>query len=238
MKKETFLTLVIGILIGCIVGFVFANYANRNQTAGAPAPASSALTSATPPPLDLSVRQSETSNIPKEKQTEIQEAEKTASDNPQSFDAQMQVAALYNEVKSYGEVFEHLTLANRLRPDNTEAMVALGNAYFMTENFPEAEKWYAAALARKPDDADVRSDLANTFYFRQPPDFERAVSEYERALAINPKHEIALQNLTAALTRKSDTKAARTTLARLEQVNPKNAALAKLRGDLEKSGRR
>ena len=177
MKKETFLTLIIGILIGCIVGFAFANYANQNLTVVAP-PSSSASGDAAQPPANFPPRQpSETSEIPKEKQTEIQEAEKTANDNQKSFDAQMQVAALYNEVRKYEEVLEHLTLANELRPDNAEAMIALGNAYFITEKFSEAEKWYNAALAKKPDDADVRSDLANTFFFRQPPDYERAAEE-------------------------------------------------------------
>jgi tetratricopeptide (TPR) repeat protein len=231
MKKETFLTLIIGILIGCIVGFIFANYANRNLMVASSPPSPN---SETQPPANLRAQQSETPDIPKQKQTEIQEAEKLASDNQQSFDAQMQVAALYNDVKSYEETLEHLTLANKLRPDNTEAIIALGNAYFMTENFAEAEKWYNNALAKKPDDADVRADLGNTFFFRQPPDFERAAAEYKRALEVNPKHELALQNLTSALTRKGDAKEARAVLARLAQVNPKNSMLAKLRGELDK----
>ena len=233
MKKETFLTLIIGILIGCIVGFVFANYTNRNLMVAAPPP-SSAPDSAVQRSANLPSEQSETTDIPKEKQTEIQEAEKAANDNKQSFDAQMQVASLYNEVKKYEEVLEHLTLANSLRPDNLEAIVALGNAYFITENFAEAEKWYNAALSKKPIDADVRSDLGNTFFFRQPPDYARAAAEYKRALEINPKHELALQNLTAALTRKGDAKEAGAVLARLAQVNPKNPMLAKLRGELDK----
>lgn len=231
MKKETFLTLVIGILIGCIIGFVFANYANRNLMVASSPPSPNSETQS---PANLPAQQSKASNIPKEKQTEIQEAEKLASDNQQSFDAQMQIAALYNDVKNYEETLEHLTLANQLRPDNTEAIVALGNAYFMTENFAEAEKWYNAALAKKPNDADVRSDLGNTFFFRQPPDFQRASAEYKRALEINPKHEIALQNLTIALTRKGAAKEAGAVLKQLEQINPKNSMLAKLRGELDK----
>lgn len=148
MKKETFLTLIIGILIGCIVGFVFANYANRKLTVASVPPSTSSVPDSETPPGNLPAQQSETPTIPKEKQTEIQEAEKLASDNQQSFDAQMQVAALYNDIKNYEETLEHLTLANRLRPDNTEAIVALGNAYFMTENFAEAEKWYNAAILK------------------------------------------------------------------------------------------
>lgn len=239
MKKETFLVLIIGILLGCIIGFVFANYTNRSlMVVSSPPSSSTATNSAAQRTANLPQQQSETTDIPKEKQTEIQEAEKTANENQQSFDAQMQVAQLYNEIKKYDETLEHLTLANELRPDNMEAMVALGNAYFITEKFAEAEKWYSAALDKNPNDADVRSDLANTFFFRQPPDLTRAAADYKRALEINPKHEIALQNLTAALTRAGETQQAKMTLARLEQVNPKNAALAELRGEIEKRAKK
>jgi tetratricopeptide (TPR) repeat protein len=123
-----------------------------------------------------------------------------------------------------------------LQPDNLEPVVALGNVNYDTGNYLAAEKWYTAALAKKPDDIDVRTELGLTFLLRDPPDNERALAEFQRTLQLDPKHELALESLILALTRKGDKAEARAALAKLESLNPSNAALPQLRSGLNADG--
>ena len=63
-------------------------------------------------------------------------------------------------------------------------------------------------------------------------DLDRAISTYRASLGYDPRHEKTLQNLITALLEKGDAAAARGFLARLEQVNPNNEALAQFRARL------
>jgi cytochrome c-type biogenesis protein CcmH/NrfG len=49
----------------------------------------------------------------------------------------------------------------------------------------------------------------------------------------DPRHEPSLQLLTLALAQKGDAQEARSTLARLEQLNPSNEAIPRLRQEIE-----
>jgi tetratricopeptide (TPR) repeat protein len=115
-------------------------------------------------------------------------------------------------------------------------MVNLGNAYFDAGKYEEAEKAYGKALTKKSDDLNVRSDLGLTFVFRDKPDYDRAIREFNQVLAADPGHVQALQNLTVAYTKKSDKSNAAATVARLEQVDAANGALPKLREEIQKLG--
>ena len=89
---------------------------------------------------------------------------------------------------------------------------------------------------KKADDINVRTDLGLTFMFREPPNYDRAIEEFNRSLEIDPNHVQTLQNLTVAFTKKGDTAKANATLARLEGLDPKNTSLAKLKDDITKIG--
>ncbi|HEY0544902.1 MAG TPA: tetratricopeptide repeat protein [Pyrinomonadaceae bacterium] len=230
MNKENILFSVIGLLLGCIVGFVFANTINqRGYEPGAQNSASKnpALPPDHPPVSSNGV--ADQGAPPAAVMEQIQQAR----NEPNNFDAQISAAQLYYQIGRFDEAIEFLLKANQLRPDDYATIVRLGDANFEAEHFEPAEKWYTAALTKTPDDADVRTDLGLTFFLRQPPDIERAVKEYRAVLERQPKHEKALQNLTVALIKKGDAKEAQTTLSQLEAVNPSNDALAKLRTDLQ-----
>ncbi len=62
---------------------------------------------------------------------------------------------------------------------------------------------------------------------------DRAIQEFRRSLQLEPRHEQTLQNMVVALTKKGDFGAAETTLSNLQEVNPGNQSLTKLRADLE-----
>jgi protein O-GlcNAc transferase len=234
MTKDNILFSVIGLLLGVIVGYVFAN--TVNQRGYTPPQRTSASRSAEQsgdlpenhPPIagngsaDQSAQASADATVLERAQSE-----------PDNFDLQMQAAAIQYQNKRYDEAIQLLTRANQLRPDNYETVVRLGDANFDAGRYEVAEKWYTAALQKNPKDVNVRTDLGLSFMFREPPDYDRAIKEFRQSLATEPNHEQTLQDITVALTKKGNYDEADATLKKLAEVNPSNPSLTKLRADLE-----
>jgi tetratricopeptide (TPR) repeat protein len=226
MNRENILFSLIGVGFGLFFGFGFASWANMRAAAtlvGDGRAVQSAL-----PSNGVADQQ--------RLETAAQAAVKAARENPSDYEAQMQAARASFQTERLEDVLEFLLRANTLKPDELEPVVALGNVNYDTGNYLAAEKWYTAALAKKPDDINVRTDLGLTFLLRTPPDTERALTEFRRSLEIDPRHEPTLQNMVVALTRKGDKVEARATLAKLESLNPNNPALTQLRTGLDTGG--
>lgn len=220
MKRENILFGIIGLLLGVIVGFFGANYLNRNSAAPVQAQTAPALQSAPTSPGQAPSG----AMIP-----EVAAALEKAKSEPDNFAAQKQAGMMYYRIQRFDEALRYLTQANRIDPEDRETIVTLGNINFDAGKYEEAEKFYTAALEQKPEDINVRTDLGLSFFLRQPRDIDRAIGEYRKALTYDPKHELTLQNLCAALKEKGDKEALAETVRKLEEVNPKNAALAKLK---------
>jgi tetratricopeptide (TPR) repeat protein len=232
MNKENILFAVIGLLLGGIVGFFAAN--SMNQQGYEPRPAAASTSPANPnlPPDHPAVPMNGVAD--QEGMTPaVTEAIQQARNEPNNFDAQVGAAQLYYRIRRYEDAIEFLLKANQLKPDDYATIVRLGDANFDVGHFDTAEKWYTAALARQPNDVSVRTDLGLTFFLRDPPQVDRAIKEYRTSLQREPLHEQTLQNLTAALIKKGEAKEAETMIAKLEEVNSSNQALAKFRTDLE-----
>lgn len=229
MTKENSLFTIIGVLLGFIGGFFFANSVNQRAAVPQAAPAAGQMAGlpADHPPMPGGAAAG--GGMQGTGMEDVQAAIKRAKDEPDNFDAQNQAARFYYQVQRFDEAIKYWTRANELRANNYEVMVSLGNANFDAGRFEEAEKWYTTVLAKKPDDVNVRTDLGLTFLFREPADVERAINEFRGSLQREPDHPQTLQNLAVALTRKGDTKEAEKTIARLEAVSPGNPALASLR---------
>lgn len=232
MNKENILFGVVGLLLGLIIGFVVTN--NVNQTGAAPSAAATAMQANSNIPAghpDIG-----TTTKPKEMTPEGQALIDGAKQAPDDIEAQLKAAEVYYMLDRFDEAIVLLKAANKLKPDDREVLVNLGNANFDGEKWDEAEKWYLAALAKKNDDVSVRTDLGLIFVFRDPPNYDRAIVEFNKSLAIDPNHIQTLQNLTVAYAKKGESAKARETLAKLESVDPKNAALNRLRDDISKMG--
>ena len=230
MSKENVLFIVIGLLAGFMIGFFFANSVNQGAmiptVAGGAAQPAAGLPSGHP-----AVPNAGGGPVP-----EVQAAIDKAKQNPTDFDAQMKAAELYYQIQRFDGAAEFLKKASELQPDDYDVIVNLGNAYFEAGKYEDAEKSYIKALTKKADDLGVRTDLGLTFVFRDPPNHDRAIQEFRRVLDADENHIQALQNLTVAYTRKPDKANAVATLARLEQVDPSNNAIPKLREEIEKMG--
>ena len=237
MTKDNILFSIIGVLLGVLVGYVFASTVNQrgyapravaSRVAAGQMPQDSEL-----PPDHPAVpsdgASAEQGVVSPADQALIERAEA----EPNNFEAQMSAAAIHYRDRRFDEAIQLLMRANQLRPESRETIVALGNANFDSKRYEIAEKWYTAALVKDPKDINVRTDLGLTFLFRQAQDVDRAIKEIRRSLELNPRHEQTLQNMTVAQIKKGNYSEAETMLARLTEVNPGNPSLTKLRTDLE-----
>jgi tetratricopeptide (TPR) repeat protein len=231
MNKENILFGIVGLLGGLIIGFMFANSMNRNMAVAAAPPASTMAQNANMPPGHPDIG-SQTQTVPPNVQQDIDQARKS----PQDFDAQFKAAGALYKAEIYEQALEFLLAANKLKPDDYDTIVSLGNVSFDSGKFEDAEKWYTNALGRKKDDLNVRTDLGLTFIFREKPDYERAIQEFNLVLSADPNHIQALQNSIVAYLRKGDTSKAKENLARLEAADPKNNAAPRLREQINKAG--
>ncbi|MBK8302286.1 MAG: tetratricopeptide repeat protein [Chloracidobacterium sp.] len=245
MKKDNVMFVVLGLVVGLVVGFVGANSINKTAPGpSAPANQMTANTSASGipnlpadhPPLGTSsgsttggggdVDQAKAAQMP-----QIAAAIDKAKQNPKDYDAQMTAADLYYQIQKFEEAAVLYEAANKIKPGEVEPMVKAGNAYFDAEKYEPAEKWYLKALEKDPKNINARTDLGLTFFLREPRNIERAIKEYKAALALDPNHEITLQNLVLAYTENGDKENLAQTMEKLKSVNPNNPVILKSQGN-------
>jgi len=230
MTKDNLFFGIVGLFIGAVAGFMFANNISRGtpqprSTDLAPPSASAAAANPNLPPDHPPVGSfgGEPQNAPL---PEVTEAVEKAKKQPEDFAAQMTAGDLYYQVQRFEEAAKFYEQANKIKPNEQEPIVKLGNAYFDAEKFEEAAEWYQAALQKDPNDVNVRTDLGLTFFLRTPRDIDRALKEYRLALSIDPDHEITLQNLVIAYREKNDAENLQKAAERLRKVNPDNPAVS------------
>jgi tetratricopeptide (TPR) repeat protein len=221
MNSDRILFGIGGVLVGVVTGFLFANSVNRatpgTLNASANTTAQNSVLPPDHPPIGQSEGTGEGGALP-----QVTEAIERARNSPDDFEAQMTAGDLYYQIQRFDDAADFYKKANELRPAENEPMLKLGNANFDAERYEDAERWYAAVLKRTPNDVNVRTDLGLTFYLRKPRDVDRAIKEFNAALALEPDSEIALQNLALAYKEKSDEASLQRTLDRLRRINPDN----------------
>jgi tetratricopeptide (TPR) repeat protein len=85
----------------------------------------------------------------------------------------------------------------RNEPTNLQALVALGNLYFDSNQYQKAIDAYERSIAINPNDADVRTDLG--IMYRAVKDYDRAIKEFREAARIDPAHKNSRFNLGIVL---------------------------------------
>ena len=158
MNRENILFAIIGILLGFIVGFMFASSMSQKAAQSQTAGASQNLPADHPPvggsgqaPMDpAAMREQVTSQIEK------------ARNEPKNFEAQVTAAGLYDQIGRYDQAIEFLLKANQLKPTDYDTVAMLGYVNLKANHFDQAEKWYRAALKMKTDDVRTLAGLAAT----------------------------------------------------------------------------
>lgn len=221
---------VLGLLVGLVIGFAGANSINRSAYEKQPASTAGSDPNKNPalppnhPPLGDTGEERPKGGSPG---PEVMAAIEKAKAQPQNYEAQMTAADLYYQIEQFDDAAKFYEAASKIKPTETEPQIKAGNAYHDGKKYEEAAKWYLKALEKDPKNIDVRTDLGLTFFLREPPDIERAIKEYKASLAIEPNHEITLQNLAVAYSEKNDRENFLSTLEKLKKVNPNNPVVTK-----------
>lgn len=152
MNRENLLFAVIGLLLGFIVGFMFASSMSQK--------AAQTQMSAQNLPADHPPVGAQNAGDPAAQREQVMAQIEKARNEPKNFDAQMTAAQLYYQIQRYDQAIEYLLKANQLKPTDYEAVAALGVVNLDAGHYDQAERWYRAALKMKSDDVRVLAGLA------------------------------------------------------------------------------
>ena len=157
MSRENILFAIIGLLLGFIVGFMFASSMSQ-KAALQPATAGAQLPADHPPVGGAG----QNAANPQGMQAQVQASIEKARNEPQNFDAQIEAADLYYQIQRYDQAVEYLLKANQIKPTDYRTVTLLGMVNLDAGHYDQAEKWYRAAMKMKSDDVMVLSGLAET----------------------------------------------------------------------------
>jgi tetratricopeptide (TPR) repeat protein len=153
MNRENLLFAIIGILLGFIVGFMFAS--SMSQKTPTATTASQSMPSDHPP-----VGSQNAGGDPAAMRAAVTADIEKARKEPDNFDAQIKAAELYYQIQRFDQAIEFLLKANQLRPTDYRTIVILGMVNLDAGNNDTALKWYEAAMKMKQDDVMVLSGMA------------------------------------------------------------------------------
>ena len=160
MTRDNLLFAIIGILIGFIIGFMLANSILTREAALRAAPLTTAQQSGNLPPNHPPVEGGgDQAGNGQQMLGQVQEAMKQAREQPDNFDAQLTAAKLEYQIQRFDQAIEYLLIANKLKPNDFNVLGMLGVANMDAGHFEAAEKWYRAALIKKPADIPVLDGL-------------------------------------------------------------------------------
>ncbi len=157
MSRENLLFAIIGVLLGFIVGFMFASSMSQKQAMQQQAAVGSESLPADHPPVGA-----QNAPNPQAMQAEVTASLEKARNEPKNFEAQIKAAQLYYQIQRFDQAIEYLLKANQLRPTDYQTVVTLGLVNLDAGHYDTAEKWYRAALKMKSDDVMVLAGLAAT----------------------------------------------------------------------------
>ena len=231
MDKRLVWISVLGVVISFVGGFLLANAFNRAE-----------LDALRAENARLKDSQSQTTSQPDLTAEEIRQKINQADQNPSNFSFQKNLGIAlyrYGTMKQNAELLNDasriLQRANELNPKDYEVLVALGNLFFdigyvnkSNEHFQKAREFYEKALNQRPNDVDVRTDYGLSFFLESPPNYEKAIAEFQKSLAENPKHEKTLQFLIQAYLKTGEKQEAENYLAKLKQINPNAPSLSEI----------
>jgi Tfp pilus assembly protein PilF len=234
MNKKAIALSIIAVILSFIGGFLLANSLNRKELEELRTENAR---------LQSNRKNAEEFTLSDE---EIRRKIAEAEQNPDNFAFQKNLGiALYRyagmkqDASFLPDVVKLLRRAAQLRPNDEETQVALGNAHLDLgqinkdkEAYKTARDFYAKALSLNPGNADVQNDLGLTYFLSDPPEYDRAIAEFQKALKIKTDHEKALENLVRVYLAQGKTKEAEEHLKRLKTVNPQNDFLTEFEAQL------
>ena len=129
------------------------------------------------------------------------------------------------------EQLQALQLHAQEHPEDLEARVALGNAFYDMGRFDSAIQWYEEAVKIGRPDPNVITDLGTSYFYSG--NSTRAVELFHRALAIEKNHPQTLQNLGWVQFQSANHEAAIEAWEQLIQAHPNYKQIEAVRKQLE-----
>ena len=154
MSRENLLFAIIGILLGFIVGFMFAS--SMSQKMAMPQTASTQQMPADHPPVGA-----QDTRDPQAVRADVSAQLEKARTEPDNFEAQLKSAQLYYQIQKYDQAIEYLVKANRIRPTDYETVRTLAVMNLDAGHYDTAVKWYRTAMEMKSDDVMVLAGLTH-----------------------------------------------------------------------------
>ena len=154
MTRENILFAIIGILLGFIVGFMFASSMSQRVPEPQVANRSQSMPADHPPVAGQS------GPDPQAVREQVAASLEKARNEPKNFEAQMKAAELYYQIGRYDQAIEFLLKANQIQPTDYRTVTLLGLTNLDAGHYETAEKWYRAALKMRQDDVMVLAGLA------------------------------------------------------------------------------
>lgn len=234
MKGSSLIFSILAVLLSFAGGFLIANSFNRSE-----------LESVRAENDRLKANVAETTNKAAEFELSAEEINARiaeADGNPANvkFNRDLGIAlyrygVIKKDVAILSESVRLLNRVNSADSKDVDVAVTLGHAHFDIATFGKeparfktAREIYTKALELKPRDADVITDIALTFFLEEPPNLTTAALEFQKALAINPQNERALQFYTQTLWQAGKPDEAAKSLTKLKEVNISNSAIPEL----------
>ena len=156
MSRENILFAIIGILLGFIVGFMFASSMSQKMASQQTTAASQGMPADHPPVAGAG----QSGQDPQAVREQVAASLEKARSEPNNFEAQVKAAELYYQIQRYDQAIEFLLKANQLKPTDYRTVVILGMVNLDAGHYDTAEKWYRAAMKMKSDDVMVLAGLA------------------------------------------------------------------------------
>ena len=229
---------IVAVIVSFAGGFLLANALNRNEINQLHAENGRLTTAAE----ESKQNDSDSSLSGDEVRSKIAEADRNPNDSAYQKNlglALNRYAGMKQDAALLTEVARLLNRAYENNPKDYDVIVALGNNHFDigyskkdNAELDKAREFYQKALTDKPGDVDVRTDFGLTYYLYQPPDFDKAIAEFQKSLQINPKHEKTLQVMAQSLLAENKITEAEKYVARLRQTNANNQFLAQLESQI------
>lgn len=234
MQRKQFIISLLTAALSLAGGFLIANSLNRYDMDG--------LRQENERLKQAAAESAQNSNNSTLSEEEVRSRIAEADANPQNLKynrdlglALYRYAAMRRDAALLREAARLLERVSAANPNDYDLLVALGNTEFDIANFAgengrfaSARAIYDKAVAIRSDDADVRTDIALTYFLSVPPDLDKAAIEFEKALKLQPKNERALQFLIQTLWQNGKGEQAGGTLVRLKEANPSNPAIPEL----------
>ncbi len=120
----------------------------------------------------------------------------------------------------------------RQNPQDSQIPLELANYLYDKRYYSLAIEWYERSLRLDSGNVNARTDLGTCYFYTGQP--QQAITEYKKALALNPNHQPTIFNLIVVnLEGTHDLQAAKKYWSELNRQNPGYPGLKDIKGKLD-----